>query len=149
MGRFQDLISDRYNFAGLYATIILTAGLFDFFFLLFAGFAPLQLIVHLVVSMADGSFFLYDSSGRALSGSAVVFYAIIIAPFFLIYLAHVRGRRIGRRSLVVFPILSIAVVLIGGHPPTANAGLWSLIAWLLNGLCLYYGAWRWCARDER
>jgi hypothetical protein len=149
MGRFQDLISDRYNFAGLYATIILTAGLFDFFFLLLAGFTPLQSIVPLVVSIADGSLFSHDSSGRALSVSAVVFYTIIIAPFFLIYLANVRGRRIGRRSLVVFPILSIAVVLIGGRPSTANAGLWSLIAWLLNGLCLYYGTWRWCDRDER
>ena len=77
----------------------------------------MQLIAPAIAkSIADGSLFAYDSGGTALTGSTVVFYAVSIAPFFLIYLALVRGRRVGRRSLVVFPILGTVVVLVGGLP---------------------------------
>ena len=155
MGRIQELISRRYNFAGLYATIALAAGLCDVFFLLLGGFTPLQLIAPAIAkSIADGSLFTYDSGGTALTGSSVVFYAVSIAPFFLIYLALVRGRRIGRRSLVVFPILGTAVVLVGGLPfiatNFANARFLSkLIAWLFDGVCLYHGALRKTDQQER
>ena len=68
MGRFQELISRRYNFAGLYATIALAAGLCDVSFLLLGGFAPLQLIAPAIAkSIADGSLFAYDSGGTALT----------------------------------------------------------------------------------
>lgn len=152
---FKEIISHRYWFAAVYASIAITTGWLNGLTIDGTGLNAFQLaIMGTLGSLAGGGFLAMLLAGNFDLRIALVLLACGVGPLVLIYLAFIRGRRIDRRFLVTFPVLSAAVALIGSLPFSSldsGTATWgpSVFAWILDGACLYHGAWREAEQDER
>jgi hypothetical protein len=143
LGQFAELISRRNWFLAIYALIAMIVGLVNLWAIDALGFSAQQLLVLSVPGiLVDGTFF---STARLLVTIGI--HLCGVAPFILIFLAITRGRRLGNRVLVIFPILGLVVDLLGAFPfVLANVAgdvvvlAPTILTWILDVACLRRGA---------
>jgi hypothetical protein len=141
--RFAELVSRRNWFLAIYSLIAVIVGLVNLWAIVALGFSAQQLLVLSVPGiLVDGAFF---STARPLVTTGI--HLCGLAPFILILLAIIRGRRIGNRVLVIFPVLGLVVDLLGAFPfVLANVKgevvvlAPTILTWILDVACLRRGA---------
>jgi hypothetical protein len=143
LGRFVELVSRRNWFLAIYALVAVIVGLANLWLIDALGFSAQQLLVLSVPGMlVDGTYF---STARPLITIGI--HLCGFAPLTLVLLAVARGRRIGNRFLVIFPVLGLVVDLLGAFPfVLANVAgdvvvlAPTILTWILDVACLRRGA---------
>ena len=143
--QITERLSRRGTFLVLYGLIAIAVGIMNMIYLAM-GPNPMQWVLWEVLARSPGESVL-QSLLRGITSDFPfpIFQLCLVAPFILIALAFLRGRRLGMPFMVAFPIVGLVFALFGALPfldwgsATAVAGP-SVIAWLFDGWCLYLGA---------
>lgn len=144
--QISERLSRRGTFLVLYALIAIAVGVLNMGVFAVTGFTAIQLLWMGSPSVWEALKTLLLLPVLAIQDALVAFLAgCVLAPLILIALAIIRGRRLRMPYLVAFPIIGLVFAMIGPRPffawgsVTAVAAP-SVIAWVLDGWCLYLGA---------
>jgi hypothetical protein len=144
--QMSERLSRRGTFLVLYALFAIAVGVLNIGVFAVTGFTAIQLLWMDSPSVWEALKTLVLLPVLAIQDSLVAFLAgCVLAPLILVALAVIRGRRLRMPYLVAFPTIGVVLAMIGPRPffvwgsVTAVAAP-SVIAWVLDGWCLYLGA---------
>jgi hypothetical protein len=138
-------LGGRLAFLTLYAFVAIVAGVVNIVAHLALGPNPVQIFVMAMSEWRDGHFAMPFPLNLADPTLSAILIVGQLAPLVLIALAVFRGRRLKIPYLVVFPIVSLVLLIIGPSPfvglgtSTAVAAP-VVLGWIADAFCLYLGS---------